>query len=124
MTLGWKKSKMLEKLWKTKKNVPQLEKITVKKHIYYQDSTIHFYTYVIQIVKAKNVPDKIVSYISNKNWHEVKNDRLSKPHRSGGLKMTNIEFFIKSLKTTWIKRCIQIIQNFEKFEFIPLFRKI
>ena len=54
--------------------------------------------------KLKHFTEKIFSFIWDDKPDKVNRDTLSKPHCLGGLKMINIENYIKGLKLTWIRR--------------------
>ena len=46
-------------------------------------------------------------FLWNSKPDKIKRSQIAQDYSNGGLKMTNIEFYIKSLKTSWIRRAIK-----------------
>ena len=56
---------------------------------------------------VKELNSLFFKYIWNGSVDRVKRDITTKDYKQGGLKMIRIEFFIKSLKISWIRRIFQ-----------------
>lgn len=61
----------------------------------------------IKNVKAINEVNKLsYSFLWNGKRDKIKRDIIINDYSHGGLKMIAVQFFSKSLKATWMKKCL------------------
>ncbi len=70
----------------------------------------------------RKLNDKLYSFIWDDKPDKVKREVLTQTHNRGGLKMLNIENYIKGLKLTWIRR--MTINNTKLVKLLSFSEKI
>ena len=59
----------------------------------------------------KNVEKIFYKFLWNAGPDRIKRTVVTKDLRAGGLRMINIQYFIKALRITWLRRVIQSHEN-------------
>ena len=60
---------------------------------------------------VKNVEKIFCKFLWNAGPDRIKRTVVTKDLRAGGLRMINIQYFIKALRITWLRRVIQSHEN-------------
>ena len=55
----------------------------------------------------KQLENKFYEFLWNNKPDKVKRINITQNYQKGGLKMINLEYFVKAMKGTWIRRLLQ-----------------
>lgn len=104
----------------SKRNISPIGKITIIKSLLLS-KFVHLFTVLPQPDKKwiQELEKLFYNFIWNSRIEKISRKTMQLSKENGGLKMTNIEFFIKSLKLTWFRRLFNT-----NSEWISLFTEV